>query len=377
MNEPNPFKPGSGTPPPYLAGREEQQKLFENALQTIKAGDVHTAIVLYGPRGTGKTTLLDWMEKRCLQQNVFVLQADPGQALTSMETLAAALLPGRGLGSVSGGYKGFSLKWRATLDPISWFTKKLIETCSESPRVLLVDEAHALDRDVCTSLLRLGQNVWRKAPFLMVVAGTPSLVPYINSVNTTFIECSAMLSTDRLNPHDAGQAITMPLKARGITLTEDALAQIIDKAQGYPFFLQQAGKALWEQARERGTNQLTVSDAYTVAPGIKAQKAGFYAQRFEQFSADEPLLRAAEALGKAFEDNGEMSRLAVKRVITESLGGIDDIKTEAERVEQKLYGMDYVWNPANSRTIQPVIPSFMSFVCAEIENERTATMGRQ
>lgn len=224
MNEPNPFKPGSGTPPPYLAGREEQQKLFENALQTIKAGDVHTAIVLYGPRGTGKTTLLDWMEKRCLQQNVFVLQADPGQALTSMETLAAALLPGRGLGSVSGGYKGFSLKWRATLDPISWFTKKLIETCSESPRVLLVDEAHALDRDVCTSLLRLGQNVWRKAPFLMVVAGTPSLVPYINSVNTTFIECSAMLSTGRLNPHDAGQAITMPLKARGITLTEDALA---------------------------------------------------------------------------------------------------------------------------------------------------------
>jgi hypothetical protein len=35
-----PFNPGSGAPPPYLAGREEQIKKFDSLLENVKNGAI-------------------------------------------------------------------------------------------------------------------------------------------------------------------------------------------------------------------------------------------------------------------------------------------------------------------------------------------------
>ena len=47
----NPFNPGSGVPPPYLAGRENHLKTFERALESIDDGHIENMIVhrLEGP----------------------------------------------------------------------------------------------------------------------------------------------------------------------------------------------------------------------------------------------------------------------------------------------------------------------------------------
>src|SRR5262245_41952682 len=53
---PNPFRPGAGHPPPYLAGREEEKSIFQKMLdQTV----VLENLVLTGLRGVGKTVLFD------------------------------------------------------------------------------------------------------------------------------------------------------------------------------------------------------------------------------------------------------------------------------------------------------------------------------
>ena len=52
----NPFRPGAGHMPPYLAGRTEHTHEFEKLLQQDV---VLENLVLTGLRGTGKTVLLD------------------------------------------------------------------------------------------------------------------------------------------------------------------------------------------------------------------------------------------------------------------------------------------------------------------------------
>ena len=58
----NPFRPGSGGSPPYLAGRESEQGRLRKILAEISAGRSPGAeTVMYGPRGMGKTVLLNWL----------------------------------------------------------------------------------------------------------------------------------------------------------------------------------------------------------------------------------------------------------------------------------------------------------------------------
>src|SRR5436189_162028 len=52
----NPFKPGAGRSPPFLAGREHEKKEFAHFLEQET---ITQNIVLTGLRGVGKTVLMD------------------------------------------------------------------------------------------------------------------------------------------------------------------------------------------------------------------------------------------------------------------------------------------------------------------------------
>ena len=56
-----PFTPGFGGTHPFLAGREREQRVISGLVSSL-AGSVArpSGQVIYGPRGNGKTVLLDW-----------------------------------------------------------------------------------------------------------------------------------------------------------------------------------------------------------------------------------------------------------------------------------------------------------------------------
>lgn len=60
----NPFNPGSGTTPPFLAGRDQELVMFEEILKSITNGKL-TNVILTGLRGTGKTVLLNKFREIC------------------------------------------------------------------------------------------------------------------------------------------------------------------------------------------------------------------------------------------------------------------------------------------------------------------------
>src|SRR5438128_3429062 len=55
----NPFRPGAGHPPPFLAGREDQRREFGRMLEQQP---VMTNLILTGLRGVGKTVLLETLK---------------------------------------------------------------------------------------------------------------------------------------------------------------------------------------------------------------------------------------------------------------------------------------------------------------------------
>src|SRR5437879_6008533 len=86
----NPFRPGAGHMPPYLAGRAAERQEFERLLgQTT----ILENLVLTGLRGVGKTVLLDTFKPIALQNGWHWVGADLSESVSvSEEALAQRLL---------------------------------------------------------------------------------------------------------------------------------------------------------------------------------------------------------------------------------------------------------------------------------------------
>ena len=75
----NPFRPGAGKVPPYLAGRKAEQTLFAGLLEQLGEGRDGAELVLYGPRGVGKTVLLLWLKKQCKVRGIVAVKTTPSE----------------------------------------------------------------------------------------------------------------------------------------------------------------------------------------------------------------------------------------------------------------------------------------------------------
>ena len=80
----NPFSPGAGRPPPYLAGRAEEQRQLEAEDADMQAAGVDNTVTMYGPRGMGKTVLVSWLEELCERKAVDVVSITAKDALHSV-----------------------------------------------------------------------------------------------------------------------------------------------------------------------------------------------------------------------------------------------------------------------------------------------------
>ena len=59
MRVPNPFKPGAGGLPPYLAGRDTERSLLLGLFEDLRAGSPPARpVIFYAPRGNGRR--LSW-----------------------------------------------------------------------------------------------------------------------------------------------------------------------------------------------------------------------------------------------------------------------------------------------------------------------------
>ena len=186
------FTPGDGATPPALAGREQEEAVLTRCLADLLGGasPPHN-VALTGPRGNGKTVLLNMVQARLPRQRTGSGRGSPdsgrhphrgsadrrsGAIVRDDEAVAPeSRRGGRRLGGMGAAIRG-TRNLRA----------ELIARCGKKPLAVLLDEAHTLDVEVGRVLLNASQRVRDEAPFLLVLAGTPGLLTHLGTMNASF-----------------------------------------------------------------------------------------------------------------------------------------------------------------------------------------------
>ncbi|WP_249354059.1 hypothetical protein [Rhodococcus sp. USK13] len=172
---------------------------------------------------------------------------------------------------------------------------------------LFIDEMQDLDPDLLGALLavqhRASQREW---PFFVIGAGLPSL-PAVLADSRSYAERQFSYRTiGPLSPTDAADALRVPVEAHGGAFTPEALEIVVEASGGYPYFLQEFGKAIWHTAP---TSPFDTEDAHTaVEEGRRALDDGFFPSRWTRATDRERrYLRAIAATGETTPRSGKVA----------------------------------------------------------------------
>ncbi len=358
-----PFCPGPGGLPPYLAGREQEQDFFRALLAQLDRGEAPpSGVVLYGPRGNGKTALLAWVqEEGAVFSGVDVLELTPSDFDSELE-LAEFLLPQCWWETVrpqENAIRGFT--WRpGGSGPAPRIRSVLSVRANRKPLAILLDEAHMLQPGIGRALLDAAQLAGRDAPFLLVLAGTPDLCSRLGTLGSSFRSRSRIIGLGRLDERAAAEAIRRPLREDDITITDGALEHIVRESDAYPFFVQLWGEAVWVRARAESRERIVSDDAPACQAVFEKQRNRYYSQRYDELK-ERRLLRPARAVAEAFESRSVISDSELDAAILRGFGEAagDD---EAEAAEQEFRHLGFVWRTDGMPDWEPGIPSLMDYI---------------
>ena len=361
----SPFRPGTGRRPPYLAGREEEQSLFRSHFDALRRGESAPAeILVYGPRGNGKTSLLRWAKREAESDDGLDAHWLVGSNIPAPADFVARL----GLGSwlrkiapesVSIGGVGVSL--RGGEDRPLLLAEALEARAKAKPLLILLDEAHTLKPEVGQWLLNAAQSAGSEAPFLLVLAGTPDLRTRLSEMGASFWNRATKLPVGRLDESAAGEAIRRPLAEDGIGVEEEALARMIGESHGYPFFVQLWGRAAWRRVRGAGggAGPVTTAVVEEAAGEFETRRNRYYLDRFDELDR-QGWLGAAREVALAFRGRARLPHAGFGKAIRRAAPAGDRAAELAAAAALEHLG--FVWKTRGTPSWEPGIPSLMDYI---------------
>lgn len=292
----NPFRPGAGHPPPYLAGREPETEEFRKLLkQTV----ILENPILTGLRGVGKTVLLDTFKPIAIQEGWRWTSTDLSESATiSEDSLATRIMTDLALvtsgivitqrTTVATGFVGPIEQVPVTLSyeilrriyemtpglvsdklkAVFEFVWDQLSSDGSKGLILAYDEAQNLADQATkgqyplSTLLDVFQSIQKKGmPLMLVLTGLPTLFPKLVEARTFSERMFHILTLTKLSPEASREAIIKPCNKVGMTFTESTVDGIIELTSGYPYFIQFICREIFDsylQQLTTGENDPTV-----------------------------------------------------------------------------------------------------------------------
>jgi len=336
-----------------MVGRDAQLSAMRTAIRRTKNHMQTRPQCLWGLRGVGKTVLLNAMKREADAAGWLTvgLEAPPtskGRDVVrqrfARDLLTAArkmkVIDGHTLRAALGSISSFSIsvgiasislgveptKGRADTGDVSQDLTELASDVSEDLAkrglgfAVFVDEMQDLDADFTAALLTMqhkaNQEDW---PVFVIGAGLPNLPGRLSEIRTY---AERLFTYEEIGPLPAAiavTALTKPAEERRAAFTPPAAARLVEASNGYPYFLQEFGKAIWDVAEQTPFTKKDADNA--VRLGIAELDSGFFPARWERATQAERAYLAAMAEDG---DSGSLSGEIADRLgkTTQSLGPV-------------------------------------------------------
>ena len=328
----NPFSPGAGSPPPELAGRDAILDLANVLFGRVRLKRSEKSMMMTGLRGVGKTVLLNEMERMALHDGyrTLFLEAQESKSLVLLlvpqlrkllfdldrvagggEKVRRALAVLKSfiggvkvsLGDVEIGLdidpeKGSADSGDLEVDLSSLFVA-VGEAAEErkSAVAILIDEIQYLSSSELNAIIMAMHKMQqRQLPVVLVAAGLPILPGLAGEAKSYAERLFNFPDIGALNEQDAAKALQEPVVEAGVSFDGDALHEIFRLTKGYPYFLQEWGYQVWNQA-ERSPITLSVVEK-TTRLVVNRLDENFFRVRFNRLTdREKKYLRAMAELG--------------------------------------------------------------------------------
>jgi hypothetical protein len=379
----NPYTPGAGRKPRTLAGRDQDLESFQSLVERLDAGSYERSLIYTGLRGVGKTVLLMEFD---------VLASEAGWATTDVQEVGSnadfrstfAGMANRLLMNMSRRHRAKQRIERA-LAVVKSFSVGLpgavsikldvdaaagiadsgdaeqdlaglfreigeVAQANQMGALFLIDEMQNLDTPSLSAICMAFQGISRAGlPVAMVGAGLPDLRVRLLSAKPYADRLFSYEQLGRLSEGAARSALIGPAAAAGADYDEEAARQIVHEAAGFPYFIQEYGRELWNFAE---TTPITVADLDSARGIVKDSLArNFFGTRFEMATdTEQRYLSAMASLGEGPYPVSEVAH---------AFGVRDQRRASMHR--ESLIQKGLIWSPRRGQ-VDFTVPLFAEFL---------------
>lgn len=310
----NPYTPGAGFKPRFLAGRERILAEADAVLEGLARGYQSRPVVFYGLRGVGKTVLLNEIEERAenLEVHCKYIEASEDRHFTKRivaamrqflnemsATEAAASFMRRCLAmihsfvltydpkdeSVSVGLSDSNrLSTGIYADDLSEIIVTLGGAAkkAKSSVCFLIDEVQYLETEEARGLMQgLHRCMQLQLPVMLYCAGLPKILKTLGETTSYAERLFRFEQVDSLSFEEARAAVREPAKEFRVDYEEAAVHKIISITKGYPYFIQEICSVIWEKVVP---NSVVMREDVDAAEGefFHRLDSGFFSMRYNR-----------------------------------------------------------------------------------------------
>lgn len=374
----NPYTPGAGTRPSELAGRDQEIENFRILIARLLAGRGEQSQIVTGLRGVGKTVLLNTFEDLAEQASYLtafreltqesslpeLLAKDTQRLLRELKLGAKVAAAVRAGLSTLGAFKltdpnGFELSIDLRkLGPQQMtddFTELFLQLgqAAKAKKVgiaLFLDEIQFVKEPEFRALISaLHRAMQKQLPLTLAAAGLPQIPRLAGEARSYAERLFRFPYIGALEPTAAEAALVIPAEREGAGYEPQAVERALALTEGYPFYIQEFGKHIWNLAAR---SPITPADVEHAAPRAEqALDSGIYEVRIQRATVKERrYLRAMAELGTGPYKVGQVAK------------AMGSSTTALSTVRQKLLDRGLIYATEDYGHVDFTVPRFDEFM---------------
>ena len=314
----NPYRPGAGLMPVYIAGRDEDIQNVSQMFDALTMDIPTQSIIFSGLRGVGKTVLINKLQSIAEEKGIFCKHIEIEERndfISQIAECSQAFLrtisakekfkhliqkPLEAIKSLVVSFNpednSFSLSMQdRELYVSNNLTQTLTEVFStigetaqktETPICFFIDEIQYMKQNQLGSLIAALHRVNQLGyPIMIIGAGLPKIYKMLSDEKSYSERLFMYKKIDSLTDEQSEKAIEEPAKKFNIIYAHEAINKIVEITKGSPFFIQQLCKIVYDKTNK---DVIELSDVENcIDEFLSSLDERFFKSRYERCAESE------------------------------------------------------------------------------------------